>query len=210
MCCPCLILSSYSSRNCPCVKAQWPCQDCDPRRKRCLNQTNQHNQKNCIANYQADSMTAKKFCNYLGLDPRPTIPLLPPLPGSEDDESEGSPGEQKSTSSLSRVYLRTRASNARADATAPDNNVNTSTAQGRRDNSADVDPSQSPTEPNANPHPRGPAEGADQAQADTGWGGILNVGQADASQGGNMRGRATRNRAGLRESFGLPTGTCLA
>ena len=149
-------------------------------------------------------MTARKFCNYLGLDPRPTIPLLPPLPGSEDDESEGSPGEQKSTSSLSRVYLRTRAYNARADVTAPDNNVNTSTAQGRRDNSADVDPSQSPTEPNANPHPRGPAEGADQAQADTGWGRILNVGQPDASQSGNMGGRTTRNRADLRESFGLP------
>ena len=46
--------------------------------------------------------------------------------------------------------------------------------------------------------------GADKAQADTSWGGILNVSQADASLGGNMRGRATRNRAGLRESFGLP------
>ena len=105
---------------------------------------------------------------------------------------------------MSRVSLCTRASNACADATAPDNNVNMITAQGRRDDSADVDPSQSPTEPNANPHPRGPAEGAYQAQADTGWGRILNVEQPHASQSEKIGGRTTRNRADLRESFGLP------
>jgi hypothetical protein len=51
-CCPCSILSSYSERNCPCAKAQRPCQSCDPSHGQCANTVATHNavirDANCV------------------------------------------------------------------------------------------------------------------------------------------------------------------
>jgi hypothetical protein len=76
-CCPCSILSSCSKCNCPCAKAQRPCQNCNPSHGQCTNTVATHNaiirDANCV---HLPSSTAARFCVHMGLPLRPLIPLI--------------------------------------------------------------------------------------------------------------------------------------
>ena len=69
-CCPCLILSTCSERNCPCAKAWRPCQNCDSSRGRCTNTVAAHNA--VIREANRDNLprsTSVRFCARMGLPP---------------------------------------------------------------------------------------------------------------------------------------------
>ena len=76
-CCPCSISSTCSERNCPCAKARRPCQNCDPGRGKCSNTVAAHNAVIREANRDNLPRSASgRFCERLGLPPRPLIPLI--------------------------------------------------------------------------------------------------------------------------------------
>ena len=76
-CCPCLIWSMCSERNCLCAKARWPCQNCDPSRGQCSNTVDAHNAVIREANrVNLPRSTLARFRACMGLSPRPLIPLI--------------------------------------------------------------------------------------------------------------------------------------
>ena len=76
-CCPCSISSTCSERNCPCAKARRPCRNCDPGRGKCSNTVAAHNAVIREANRDNLPRSASgRFCERLGLPPRPLIPLI--------------------------------------------------------------------------------------------------------------------------------------
>jgi hypothetical protein len=92
-CCPCLILSSCSKRNCPCTKAWWPGQNCNPSCGRCANMVAVHNAVIQDANrvHLPPSSTVARFCIHMGLPPRPLIPLIVNPAEHMGDDNESAP-----------------------------------------------------------------------------------------------------------------------
>ena len=87
-CCPCLILSTCSERNCPCARARRPCRNYDPSRGRCSNTVDAHNA--VIREANRDNLprsTSVTFRARMGLLLRPLIPLIvEPAKRTEDDK----------------------------------------------------------------------------------------------------------------------------
>ena len=89
LCCPCLILSTCSERNCPCAKAWRPCRNCDLSHGHCANTVAAHDaairETNCE---HLPSSTAARFRARMGLPPRPLIPLIVEPAECTGDDSE--------------------------------------------------------------------------------------------------------------------------